>query len=42
MCVATVPGLWIERQFVQAIIPEDQTAVSHSEFGKTNCLRSEV
>ena len=42
MCVATLPGLWIERHFVQAIIHEDQTAVSDSEFGKPNRLRSEV
>jgi len=32
MCIATVPGLWIDRHFVQAIIHEDQTAVGNSEF----------
>jgi hypothetical protein len=42
MCIATVPGLWIERHFVQAIIHEDQTAVGDSEFGNPNRLRSEV
>jgi hypothetical protein len=42
MCVATLPGLRIERHFAQAIIHEDQTAVGHSEFGKTDRLRSEV
>ena len=42
MCIATLPGLWIERHFAQAIIHQDQTAVGDSEFGKTNRLRSEV
>jgi hypothetical protein len=42
MCIATVPGLWIERHFVQAIIHQDQTAAGDSEFGNTNRLRSEV
>src|SRR4029077_4516324 len=42
MCVATLPGLWIERQFAEAIIHENQTAVGDSEFGNTNRLRSEV
>ena len=42
MCIATLPGLWIERHFVQAIIHEDQTAVGDSEFGNPNRLRSEV
>ena len=42
MCIATVPGLWIERHLVQAIIHKDQTAVGGSEFGNPNRLRSEV
>src|SRR5258705_10097823 len=42
MCIATVPGLWIERHFVQTIIYKDQTAMGDSEFGNPNRLRSEV
>ena len=42
MCVATLPGLWIERHFAQAIIHQGQTAVGDSEFRKTKRLRSEV
>jgi hypothetical protein len=42
LCVATVPGVWIEWHFAQAIIHEDQPAVDGSEFRKTKRLRSEV
>ena len=42
MCVATLPGLRIQRHFAQAIIHQDQAAVGDSEFGKTNGLRSKV
>jgi len=40
--IATVPRLWIERYFAQALIQEDQSAVSNSEFRETDRLRSEV
>jgi hypothetical protein len=42
MCITALPGLWIKRHFAQAIIHQNQTAVSDSEFGNTNRLRSEV
>src|SRR5215208_209718 len=42
MCFATLPGLRVERQFAQPIIHQSQTAVAHSEFGKTKRLRSQI